>query len=118
MVEVIGLCIWLVIINILYNFSGVLISCEELDCLVVLICDWDIYLISDEVYEYLVFDGVVYISVLFYDELYLCFFVVSLFGKIYYVIGWKIGYVVVLLVFSVELCKVYQYVNFCGVMLL
>ncbi|WP_404855061.1 aminotransferase class I/II-fold pyridoxal phosphate-dependent enzyme, partial [Escherichia coli] len=48
----------MVIINTPHNPSGALISREELDRLAALIRDRDIYLISDEVYEHLVFDGV------------------------------------------------------------
>ena len=80
-----------------------------------LIRDRDIYLVSDEVYEHLVFDGVPHVSVLAHAELYARAFVVSSFGKTYHVTGWKTGYVVAPPALTAELRKVHQYVNFCGV---
>ena len=70
MAEAIGPRTRLVIINTPHTPSGALISREELDRLAALIRDRDIYLISDEVYEHLVFDGVAHTSVLSHDELY------------------------------------------------
>ncbi|WP_079202987.1 pyridoxal phosphate-dependent aminotransferase [Pseudomonas sp. CC6-YY-74] len=105
----------LIILNSPHNPSGVLISRAELDQLAALIRMRDIYLISDEVYEHLVFDGVRHASVLAHEELYLRAFVVSSFGKTYHVTGWKTGYVVAPPALSAELRKVHQYVSFCGV---
>lgn len=80
-----------------------------------LIADRDIYLVSDEVYEHLVYDGVHHASVLAHEQLYQRAFVVSSFGKTYHVTGWKTGYVIAPPALSAELRKVHQYVNFCGV---
>ncbi|WP_271410931.1 pyridoxal phosphate-dependent aminotransferase [Pseudomonas sp. Q1-7] len=105
----------MIILNSPHNPSGALISRAELDQLAELIRGRDIYLVSDEVYEHLVFDGVGHVSVLAHDELYARAFVVSSFGKTYHVTGWKTGYVVAPPALSAELRKVHQYVNFCGV---
>lgn len=105
----------MIILNSPHNPSGALISRAELDQLAALIRGRDIYLVSDEVYEHLVFDGVQHVSVLAHDELYARAFVVSSFGKTYHVTGWKTGYVVAPPALSAELRKVHQYVNFCGV---
>ncbi len=105
----------LIILNTPHNPSGALISRADLDQLATLIRGRDIFLISDEVYEHLVFDGVAHVSVLAHDELYQRAFVVSSFGKSYHVTGWKTGYVVAPPALSVELRKVHQYVSFCGV---
>ncbi|MCU1721607.1 pyridoxal phosphate-dependent aminotransferase [Pseudomonas sp. 5P_5.1_Bac1] len=105
----------MVIINSPHNPSGALITRADLDQLAALIADRDIYLISDEVYEHLVFDGVAHASVLAHEALYQRAFVVSSFGKTYHVTGWKTGYVVAPPALSAELRKVHQYVNFCGV---
>lgn len=105
----------LIILNSPHNPSGALISRAELDQLAALIRERDIYLISDEVYEHLVFAGVKHASVLAHDELYQRAFVVSSFGKTYHVTGWKTGYVVAPPALSAELRKVHQYVSFCGV---
>lgn len=105
----------LIILNSPHNPSGALITRAELDQLAALIRERDIYLISDEVYEHLVFDGVQHASVLAHEELYQRAFVVSSFGKTYHVTGWKTGYVVAPPALSAELRKVHQYVSFCGV---
>jgi methionine aminotransferase len=105
----------LIILNSPHNPSGALISRAELDQLAALIRDRDIYLISDEVYEHLLFDGVRHASILAHDELYQRAFVVSSFGKTYHVTGWKTGYVVAPPALSAELRKVHQYVSYCGV---
>ena len=105
----------MIILNSPHNPTGALISRAELDQLAELIRDRDIYLVGDEVYEHLVFDGVSHVSVLAHEELYQRAFVVSSFGKTYHVTGWKTGYVVAPPALSAELRKVHQYVNFCGV---
>ena len=105
----------MIILNTPHNPTGALISRAELDQLAELIRDRDIYLVSDEVYEHLVFDGVSHVSVLAHEELYQRAFAVSSFGKTYHVTGWKTGYVVAPPALTAELRKVHQYVNFCGV---
>lgn len=105
----------MIIINSPHNPSGALISRAELDQLAALIANRDIYLVSDEVYEHLVFDGVEHASVLAHEELYQRAFVVSSFGKTYHVTGWKTGYVVAPPALSAELRKIHQFVSFCGV---
>ncbi|HCS42215.1 MAG TPA: aminotransferase [Pseudomonas sp.] len=105
----------MIILNTPHNPSGALISRAELDQLAALIRDRDIYVVCDEVYEHLVFDGVPHVSVLAHEELYQRAFVVSSFGKTYHVTGWKTGYVVAPPALTAELRKVHQYVSFCGV---
>ncbi|WP_028695996.1 pyridoxal phosphate-dependent aminotransferase [Pseudomonas cremoricolorata] len=105
----------MVIINSPHNPSGALITREDLDTLAALIADRDLYLLSDEVYEHLLFDGARHASVLAHPQLYARAFVVSSFGKTYHVTGWKTGYVIAPPALSAELRKVHQYVNFCGV---
>ncbi|MDO7903428.1 pyridoxal phosphate-dependent aminotransferase [Pseudomonas sp. K1(2024)] len=105
----------LVVLNSPHNPSGALITREDLDQLAALIAGRNLYLLSDEVYEHLVYDGVQHASVLAHEALYARAFVVSSFGKTYHVTGWKTGYVVAPPALSAELRKVHQYVNFCGV---
>ncbi|MBP6116465.1 MAG: aminotransferase class I/II-fold pyridoxal phosphate-dependent enzyme [Neisseriaceae bacterium] len=105
----------LIILNSPHNPSGALISATDLDTLATLIRNHDVYLLSDEVYEHLVFDGDVHASVLGHPELYQRACVVSSFGKTYHVTGWKTGYMVAPPKLSAELRKVYQYLNFCAV---
>jgi methionine aminotransferase len=105
----------MIVLNTPHNPSGALVSRAELDQLAELIRGRDIYLLSDEVYEHLVFDDVPHVSVLAHEELYPRAFVVSSFGKTYHVTGWKTGYVVAPPALTAELRKVHQYVSFCGV---
>ncbi len=105
----------LVIINSPHNPSGALLSHADLNQLAELIRERDIYLLSDEVYEHLVFDGQSHSSVLAHEELYQRSCVVSSFGKTYHVTGWKTGYMVASAKLTAELRKVHQYVSFCAV---
>jgi methionine aminotransferase len=105
----------LIMINSPHNPSGALISRDDLDRLATLVEERGLYLISDEVYEHLVYDGVAHASVLAHPRLYQRAFVVSSFGKTYHVTGWKTGYVVAPPALTAELRKIHQYVNFCGV---
>lgn len=105
----------LVIINSPHNPSGALLSHADLNQLAELIRERDIYLLSDEVYEHLVFDGQAHCSVLAHEELYQRACVVSSFGKTYHVTGWKTGYMVAPPQLTAELRKVHQYVSFCAV---
>ncbi|MHB1372089.1 MAG: pyridoxal phosphate-dependent aminotransferase [Pseudomonadaceae bacterium] len=105
----------MIVLNTPHNPSGALIESSELARLAELIRGRDIYLLSDEVYEHLVFDGREHASVLRHDELYQRAFVVSSFGKTYHVTGWKTGYVVAPPALTDELRKVHQYVSFTAV---
>jgi len=105
----------MIVINSPHNPSGALLTAQDLDQLAALIEGRDILLLSDEVYEHLVYDGVRHASVLAHAALRSRAFVVSSFGKTYHVTGWKTGYVVAPARLSAELRKVHQYVNFCGV---
>lgn len=105
----------LVIINSPHNPSGALFSHADLNQLAQLIRERDIYLLSDEVYEHLVFDGLSHNSILAHEELYQRACVVSSFGKTFHVTGWKTGYMVAPAQLTAELRKVHQYVSFCAV---
>lgn len=105
----------LIVLNTPHNPSGALIDRGDLDRLAALIRERDIYLLSDEVYEHLVFDDREHASVLRHDELYQRAFVISSFGKTYHVTGWKTGYVVAPPALSAELRKIHQYVSFTAV---
>ena len=72
----------------------------------------DIILLSDEVYEHIVFDGARHESALRYPELRERAFVISSFGKTYHCTGWKLGYCIAPPALSAEFRKVHQY-NTC-----
>lgn len=101
--------ICMIMVNILYNLIGSVMCVFDVVVLVDIVCGIDILIFFDEVYEYMVFDGQLYELLVCYLELVECSFINFSFGKIYYVIGWKVGYVVVFVVLIVEFCKVYQF---------
>ncbi|KAF0805978.1 methionine aminotransferase [Alcanivorax sp. S71-1-4] len=105
----------LLVINSPHNPSGALITRADLDRLAALLRDTHALLLSDEVYEHLIYDGAQHASVLAHDELYPRALVVSSFGKTYHVTGWKTGYVAAPPTLTAELRKVHQFVSFCGV---
>jgi methionine aminotransferase len=77
-----------------------------------LIRDRDIYILSDEVYEHMVFDGGLHHSVLGHTELRQKSFAVFSFGKTYHATGWKIAYCAAPAAMSAEFRKVHQFVTF------
>ncbi len=103
----------LLMINTPHNPSGAMFDANDIAQLTSLLRDTGIYLLSDEVYEHIVFDGRVHESVLRYPELRERAFVVSSFGKTYHCTGWKVGYCIAPAALSVELRKVHQYNTFC-----
>ena len=72
----------------------------------------DIYIVSDEVYEHIVFDGRDHLSLVRYPDLFARSFVVSSFGKTYHTTGWKVGYCVAPRALSAEFRRVHQFVTF------
>jgi methionine aminotransferase len=100
----------LIILNFPHNPSGVILSAEDLDTLAEIIRDTGIYLISDEVYEHIVFDGADHESLLKHDELWERTFVISSFGKTYHATGWKVGYCVAPPTLTTEFRKIHQWV--------
>jgi methionine aminotransferase len=102
----------LIVINSPNNPTGRLIGPAELDQLAALIRPYDCYVLSDEVYEHIVFDGAEHASVLGHPELAARSFVVSSFGKTFHATGWKVGYCVAPTALSAEFRRVHQFVTF------
>jgi len=105
----------LIIINTPHNPTGAVMAKEDLDALARLIEGNDILVISDEVYEHMVFDGQAHYSALQHPLLRERSFVISSFGKTYHTTGWKIGYVVAPAPLTAELRKMHQFITFCAV---
>ena len=105
----------MVIVNTPHNPTGAIWSKQDWLNLIELIQDKNIIVLSDEVYEHLIFDGEKHYSALSFPALRDRSFVVGSFGKTFHVTGWKTGYCIA----SPELMKVfrqiYQFANFCGV---
>ena len=103
----------LLIVNSPHNPSGAMFDQADIGELAAMLEGTGIYLISDEVYEHIVFDGRRHESILRYPELAARAFVVSSFGKTYHCTGWKIGYAIAPPALSAEFRKVHQYNVFC-----
>lgn len=103
----------MIITNSPHNPSGAMWTAGDMAQLIELVRTHDLWLISDEVYEHIVFDGRRHESALRYPELRERAFVVSSFGKTYHCTGWKIGYCIAPAALSAEFRKVHQYNTFC-----
>lgn len=99
----------LIIINTPHNPTGSVLRASDLQALAGIVRGTDILLLSDEVYEHMVYDGARHESVCRYPELAARAFVVSSFGKTYHVTGWKVGYVAAPASLMAEFRKVHQY---------
>ena len=105
----------LLILNSPHNPTGAVISATDLLQLAELVLDKDIYIISDEVYEHMVFDGHQHQSLLRHPDLAARSFVISSFGKTYHTTGWKVGYCVAPAMLTQEFRKIHQYLTFSTV---
>lgn len=102
----------LIIINTPHNPTGTVMKAADMEVLQGLVRNTDILILSDEVYEHIVFDGQPHESVLRYPELATRSFVVYSFGKTYHVTGWKLGYCIAPAPLMGEFRKVHQYLVF------
>ena len=98
-----------ILINSPHNPSGTVWSEQEMLQLQELLAPTAILLISDEVYEHMVFDGRQHQSAARFAGLAARTFIVSSFGKTYHVTGWKVGYVAAPAALSAEFRKVHQF---------
>jgi methionine aminotransferase len=98
-----------ILINSPHNPSATVWSRADMLALQELLALTDILLISDEVYEHMVFDGVPHESAARYPGLAARAFIISSFGKTYHVTGWKVGYVAAPAAMTAEFRKVHQF---------
>jgi len=99
----------LIIINTPHNPTGTILSEEDMQQLEKLTKGTDILIISDEVYEHIVYDQNTHQSVLRYPRLAERSFVINSFGKTYHTTGWKIGYCIAPQNLTTEFRKVHQF---------
>ncbi len=102
----------LLIVNFPHNPTGAVITSADLDELEKLVQQHDIFLLSDEVYEHIIFDGVQHLSLSTRPTLAARSFVISSFGKTTHTTGWKIGYCCAPKLMTTELRKVHQFMVF------
>ena len=98
-----------IIVNSPHNPSGTVWTAAEMRQLEALLAPTNVILISDEVYEHMVYDGQKHQSAAMFPGLVERAFVVSSFGKTYHVTGWKVGYVAAPVTLTHEFRKVHQF---------
>ncbi|WP_020652163.1 pyridoxal phosphate-dependent aminotransferase [Massilia niastensis] len=99
----------MIVINTPHNPTGSILRQADLAALAAIVDNTNILVLSDEVYEHMVFDGEPHASVATHPVLAERAFVVSSFGKTYHVTGWKVGYVAAPAALTAEFRKVHQY---------
>lgn len=104
----------LIVLNSPHNPTGTILSAADLADLSRIAAGCEFFIVSDEVYEHIVFDGCRHESLLRYPDLARRTFVISSFGKTYHTTGWKIGYCLAPEALSEEFRKVHQYVTFAS----
>ncbi len=102
----------LIILNSPHNPTGTVWTAEDMARLEALVKNTGIVLLSDEVYEHMVFDGARHESVLRYPGLAERAFVVSSFGKTYHITGWKVAYCLAPRELMAEFRKAHQFIVF------
>jgi len=102
----------LVVVNSPHNPTGAVFTASDLDALADVLAGSAALVLSDEVYEHILFDGRTHASLLTRPELAARSFVVSSFGKTFHCTGWKVGYCVAPPALTAEFRKVHQFVQF------
>jgi methionine aminotransferase len=98
-----------ILINSPHNPTGSVLTTEDIEALRLLVKDSNIFIISDEVYEHLIFDGLRHESILRYPDLFARSFVCFSFGKVYHCTGWKLGYCMAPALLMQEFRKIHQF---------
>ena len=102
----------LIICNFPHNPTGAILSADDVDQLAASVRNSNAFVLSDEVYEHIVFDGNKHQSLLQHEELWHRTFVVSSFGKTYHATGWKVGYCIAPPALTEEFRRVHQFTVF------
>jgi methionine aminotransferase len=101
-----------IILNTPHNPAGAILGAADIHDLTALVAGTDILIVSDEVYEHIIFDGAQHESMARHPELAARSFIIGSFGKTYHTTGWKIGYAVAPAALTTEFRKVHQFVTF------
>jgi len=102
----------LIILNFPHNPTGAVLNAQDLQTLAEILRPTPVLILSDEVYEHIVFDGSSHQGMARHPELRERSFVVSSFAKTYHTTGWKVGYCIAPRPLSEELRKIHQYMVF------
>ncbi len=104
----------LIILNSPHNPTGAVFTDTDISELKNILQDTNVLILSDEVYEHIIFDGVRHESIARYPELIERSFLISSFGKTYHTTGWKIGYCLAPAPLSKEFQRVHQFLTFAS----
>jgi methionine aminotransferase len=102
----------MIILNSPQNPTATILRKEDINALCALVKNQDILILSDEVYEHLIYDGQKHESMARYDELRKRSFIIASFGKPFHATGWKVGYCMAPAFLMQEFRKVHQFVVF------
>lgn len=103
----------MILLNSPHNPTGSVLDKNDIEELKKIVEGTGIFILSDEVYEHITFDGIEHESILKYPDLFQRSFVTFSFGKIYHCTGWKMGYCIAPEALMKEFLKVHQYNCFC-----
>jgi len=102
----------LMVLNSPLNPAGAMLTLDDIRALESIVADSGIFIVSDEVYEHIIFDGRRHESMARHPALAARSFVISSFGKTYHTTGWKVGYCCAPAPLSAEFQKIHQYLTF------
>ncbi len=102
----------LIVLNSPHNPTGTILKADDMQALTEIVKDTGIFIVSDEVYEHIIFDNNRHESILRYPELAERSFVISSFGKTYHATGWKTGYCIAPRPLTTEFQRIHQYLTF------
>lgn len=102
----------MIIINSPHNPTGAVLNAQDMQQLIRLTENTDILILSDEVYEHLIFDELPHESIARYPKLADRSFIVCSFGKTFHATGWKMGYVLAPANLMAEFRKTHQFIVF------
>jgi methionine aminotransferase len=104
----------LIIVNTPHNPTGTILSGEDMAALIQIVENTNLFIVGDEVYEHIVFDGSNHQSLSRHAELAQRSFVISSFGKTYHTTGWKIGYCLAPEPLTREFQRIHQFLTFAS----
>ncbi|MES2447463.1 MAG: methionine aminotransferase [Bacteroidota bacterium] len=99
----------MIILNSPQNPTGSILSKTDIEALIKLTKDTDVLILSDEVYEHVIFDDAQHESIARYPELMDRSFIIASFGKLLHTTGWKLGYCLAPIKLTSEFRKVHQF---------
>ncbi len=102
----------LIFVNSPHNPTGTVLGAGDLEALAAIVDGTRILIVSDEVYEHIIFDGIRHESVSRHPALAARAFVIGSFGKTFHVTGWKVGYAAAPAELTAEFRRIHQFVTF------